>query len=181
MKKIVVLLIILLGTNSCELWRPEKVVETNTGQNVLGFTLNGTYISYKAGLGKGELIRNHVFGYYNDTDSTFEITASLYNSIWKELTIHIPANNIIVGESTEDVSFNLEYTYSLTHDPNGNGSYTVNKFVENTTGEVMIRYWDKDLKIIAGNFSFSGTAPQNNDTVIQVLATDGLFDINYSY
>lgn len=180
MKKIVVLLIILLGTNSCELWRPEKIEESNTGQNVLGFTLNGDYISYSLAVNKGGIL-NDVKAYYNDADSTFKITASLYNSIWKELTIYIPANSIIVGESSKDVTFNLEYTYSLTHNPNGSGSYTVNKFVENTTGEVMIRYWDKALRIIAGNFSFSGTAPQNNDTVIQILATDGLFDINYSY
>ena len=172
MKKLATILLIIIGLTSC-IEKPAPIEKSNTGEQVLGFTLNGQYISYYRSL-QGSYVRS----YYNE-DGTIQIYSVLDNSIWQQITIQCSTEDISIGVPIKNVEFTLEYIYSITHNPNGELPHRENRNMEDISGELLIRHWDKELKILSGNFSFTGNAPQNNGDILEVSVTDGLFDVRY--
>ena len=136
-KNTAITLITLIGLTSC-LEKPEKVTESNVGANVLGFNLNGQYISYSQSGGFIYPLKNDVFANHYTESDKFTIVSYLDNMIWKCIEIEFSKNDIMVGETVTNSTFTLEYVYSITPDEDGDGSETEYKMMEDISGELTL-------------------------------------------
>ena len=120
-------------------------------------------------------ITNHVYATLDTNTNKIRIVSHLDHNIWQYITLNFSLDDIVIGESFENNEFVLEYIYSGSYKDNN----LENEFINDVSGELLIRHWDKEHKILSGNFSFTGNAPQNNGKTLKVAVTDGVFDVEY--
>lgn len=174
MKRLLYSLILILITVSC---RKDPFVETDGGNNVLGFYLDGKEVSYTL---SGLPPKHNVYPNRINADS-LEITAWLNNNYYIKIKIKIATADISLKHEITDPDITLMYLYKKTPIPptvyTDGGEYPEYSYTDMVSGKLSFRKWDQ--RILSGNFSFNCDAPQYDGSVKHISVTKGNFDVKF--
>ena len=180
MKQLLLFISMILLTISCE--KIDPFVETDEGNNVLGFYLDGKRVSYQTSGGfPSEYPYTHcVYTNHFNADS-LEIIALLDNYYYNEISIKFAISEISTTHEITDPDITLTYLYRiipLPPDKYTEGGWSVERaFTIIKSGELSFRKWDQEAGILSGNFKFDCEAPQHDGSVKSVSVSGGNFDV----
>lgn len=180
MKRLLLFISVILITVCCE--KMDPFVETDEGNNVLGFYLDGEKVTYATSGGfPSEYPYEHCVITNHFHADSLEIIALLDNYYYDEISIKFAVSEISTEHVITDPDITLRYFYRKTPLPpdeysEGGGRieryYTIFK-----SGELSFRKWDQEAGILSGNFEFDCEAPQYDGSVKSVSVTGGNFDV----
>ena len=179
MKRLLYLVSIIFAVAGCE--KIDPFVETDEGNNVLGFYINGVQVSYVIYGGYSPWPYEHsVHTKWINSDS-LEVSATLDNYYVDKIMIKIAVADINTQQDIIDPDIKLRYLYRKTpippsHNTSGGASmeYRYTNFVR---GNLTIRTWNQAAGILSGNFDFECDAPLFDGTTKRLSVTKGNFDV----
>ena len=170
----------ILLTISCE--KIDPFVETDEGNNVLGFYLNGEKVTYATSGGfPSEYPYQHCVYTQTINADSLEISALLDNYYYDAISIKIAFQDISTEHCITDPDITLRYFYRKTPLPpdyytDGGGSIERSVTVSES-GRISFRKWDQEAGILSGNFNFDCSAPQFDGSIKHISVTKGNFDV----
>lgn len=182
MKWLSFLIAILALAVGCE--KVDPFTESNEGNNILGFYLDGQKISNETsgGFPSEYPHMNCVYARAVNVD-TLEISASLDSGTYPDIYIKIPFSDISTTRMLENPDIALVYLYRRYPKPPGEftdgGIRKEYAYTDFVSGQISFRKWDEASKILSGNFSFKCDAPQFDGSVKHLTITRGNFDVQY--
>lgn len=180
MKRLLLFISVILITVCCE--KKDPFVETDEGNNVLGFYLDGEKVTYATSGGfPSEYPYEHcVYTNHFHADS-LEIIALLDNYYYDEISIKFAVSEISTEHVITDPDISLRYFYRKTPlppDEYSEGGWRIERYYTIfKSGELRFRKWDQEAGILSGNFVFDCEAPQYDGSVKSVSVTGGNFDV----
>ena len=182
MKRLLKSLILILIALSCQ--KIDPFTETDKGENVLGFYLDGNEMSYQTsgGLFTGKPLKHCVYvkQFSSDPDS-LEISANLNADYYYDISIKFAISDISTEHSITNLNATLSYLYKLLPLPPSSssegGSYPIIAYTDFERGEMSFRKWDQKAGILSGNFNFDCLALQYDGSVKRISVTKGNFDV----
>ena len=181
MKQLLLFISMILLTISCE--KIDPFAETDQGENVLGFYLDGKKVTYttSGGFPSEYPYRHCVYTERIDADS-LEISANLDNHDYPWITIKIATADISTKHGISDPDITLTYIYRKTPLPpdtySEGGAHFEYADTELVRGEMSFRKWNRTAGILSGNFSFDCDAPQCDGSVKHISVTNGTFSVS---
>ena len=179
MKRLLYLVSIIFVVAGCE--KIDPFVETDEGNNVLGFYINGVQVSYVINGGYSPWPYEHsVHTKWINSDS-LEVSATLDNYYVDKIMIKIAVADINTQQDIIDPDIKLRYLYRKTPNPpshNTSGGYSMEyRYTNFVRGNLTIRTWNQTAGILSGNFDFECDAPLFDGTTKRLSVTKGNFDV----
>ena len=183
-KRLFHILSVILIAASCEKMDPFE--ETDKGNNVLGFFLDGEKVSYttSGGFPSSYPYEHCVYTRQINADS-LEIYAQLNSSSFPGITIKIAIAQISTEHGITNPNIALEYLYKKTPLPpclySEVGTHYEYLYTELVCGNLSFRTWNQAEGILSGNFNFDCDMLEYNGSVKRISVTKGNFDVKLDY
>lgn len=184
MKRLLYISAIVISAVCCE--KIDPFVETDEGNNVIGFYLDGQKVTYDTSGGfPSEYPYEHCVYNRQINPDSLEISALLDNYYFNEIVMKIAVSDISTETAVTDPDISLRYLYRKYplppdefSDGGGRMEYSYTDFV---SGKLSFRKWDQATGILSGNFDFECDAPQYDGTVKRISVTKGNFDVKFDF
>lgn len=184
MRRLLIFISIILLAASCK--KIDPFVETDEGKDVLGFYLNGEKVTYttSGGFPSEYPYRHRVYTRLINADS-LEISASLDNYYYRDITIQIATADISTSKAITNPDITLTYLYRKYPLPpdtyTEGGAHVEYSYTVLVSGKLSFRKWDQHAGILSGNFNFDCEAPQCDGSVKSISVTKGTFDVSIDH